>query len=398
MVYQPSEDSVLLARAINKYARGRVLDMGTGTGYLASAASTKEEVTSVLGVDVDSDSIALCKRAIKLPKVSFLQSNLFENVSGEFDTIVFNPPYLPNDQEFHDIALHGGKRGYETIITFLEQVSDYLAINGKILLLFSSHSRKDKIDEFLERGLFDYKEISSEGMGFFEDLYVYQIKKNILRKEIEKKGVSKLNYFAKGRRGFIFKGTYNGMIVALKIRNKESKAIGRLENEAKWLDELRETGMCPKLLFSSEHYLCYEFVEGEFLPEFLGREKKEYCLEVLHTILGYCRLLDRLGVNKEEMTRPIKHVLISIGTGKRSWTLKKESTVTVTMIDFERCAYKKSPNNVSQFVQYLNKDVVKEMLKGKVKISSKILEASRDYKKSMDDEGFEKVKGCVNLV
>ena len=51
-----------------------------------------------------------------------MHSDLFSNIKGKFNTIIFNPPYLPED-EFKDKSLDGGKKGYEIIEKFLNKVS-----------------------------------------------------------------------------------------------------------------------------------------------------------------------------------------------------------------------------------------------------------------------------------
>jgi len=392
MVYEPREDSALLARAVKKYARGHVLDMGTGTGFLAQVAASKNTVSSVLGVDIDERAVAFCKRTIKDKKIKFKESDLFSKITGTFDTIIFNPPYLPRDKEFHDIALHGGKRGYETICTFLENAGDYLTPQGTILLLFSSLSKQEKVLECLGQNLFEYKEFTSQRV-FFEDLFVHVIKKKELRRQLEKKGVTSIRYLDHGKRGVVYTGKYKQKKVAMKTKRESSEAFGRLRNEAKWLDHLRDTGMCPQLLFSDEHYIVYEYVEGTFLPEFLMGANKSEAREVLIQLIGYCRHLDKLGINKEEMTRPIKHVLINEKPTK--WRLSRKKRFNVVMIDFERTRFTSKPHNVTQFVQFLNKDATKKWLRGSVQISSKILDAAQVYKKDQTDENFKKILECI---
>jgi len=392
MVYEPAEDSALLAKAVKKYAKGKVLDVGTGSGYLAGFSVMLPDVESVLGVDLDPQAVAYSKKHVKGPNVSFIKSDLFSNVSGKFDTIIFNPPYLPRDKEFHDIALHGGRHGYETICKFISQVGDYLNVNGKILLLFSSLSKKSKVLESLDQNMYEYKEFDNTHV-FFEDLFVYVIKKRKIRRDVERKGVLNLRYFDHGKRGVIFTGKYKGKKVAIKIRRDSSTAIDRIANEAKWLAHLKNTSMCPLLIFSSDNFLCYEFVEGVFLPEFLMGANKADSLFVLGKILGYCRALDMLGVNKEEMTRPIKHVLIKEIASK--WKVKGGKEFKVTMLDFERCRFTAKPSNVTQFVQYLTKADTKKLLKGSVTVSVKILDKARDYKRKMDDVHFKEVLNCL---
>jgi len=173
-MYNPREDSKLLAIYVKKYARGKVLDIGTGLGILAESAAKNKKVKNVLAVDVDQESIDYCKKNIINKKIKFALSNLFNNVPGKYDTIAFNPPYLPNETEMDikDKALYGGKRGYEIIERFLAQAKGHLNNDGIILLLFSSQTDKDKVDAIIKKSSFKSKLLEKKHI-FFEDFYVY---------------------------------------------------------------------------------------------------------------------------------------------------------------------------------------------------------------------------------
>ncbi|HHI04291.1 MAG TPA: methyltransferase domain-containing protein, partial [Candidatus Woesearchaeota archaeon] len=66
-VYEPMEDSFLLAEHVKKHSNGFVLDVGTGSGIQAITASEKANL--VIGVDISRD-------AIKLSKSNALKQNI----------------------------------------------------------------------------------------------------------------------------------------------------------------------------------------------------------------------------------------------------------------------------------------------------------------------------------
>ena len=149
MLYQPAEDSFLIQKEVKRLAKGRVLDMGVGTGILAETALKSKKVKSVLGVDIKKEAIDHCKENIKSRKVTFILSDLFTKVpkpktkAQKFDTIIFNPPYLPEQEgELWELKtnISGGKEGFEIISRFLDSVNDYLADNGTFVLLNSNIS------------------------------------------------------------------------------------------------------------------------------------------------------------------------------------------------------------------------------------------------------------------
>src|SRR3989338_4414661 len=208
-IYKPREDSTLLENHVRQHAKGKVLDVGTGSGIQAKAAAGSKNTSSVLAVDVQKGVIDYCKRCIKNRKIKFMQSDLFSKVRGKFDTIVFNPPYLPEDVRVKDITIEGGKKGYELLERFLNDTGRFLNPGGAILIIFSSLTKKEKVEEFIRNNLFDFQELERMHI-FFEDLYVYKIIKSGLLKELEKKKAGSPRYFAKGHRGIIYKGIFKG--------------------------------------------------------------------------------------------------------------------------------------------------------------------------------------------
>lgn len=173
MIYEPDEDSFLLAKYVEKYAHGKVLDVGTGSGIQAETALkfTKD----VLAVDIDKEAVNFVKKKGIKAKIS----NLFENVKGKFDLIIFNPPYLP-DEKLEDkeskIITTGGKYGYEILEKFFFQVNNYLNKNGKILIVFSSLTNKDKIDKIIKKNKLKFR-LLEEKKVFFESLYCYLVER-----------------------------------------------------------------------------------------------------------------------------------------------------------------------------------------------------------------------------
>lgn len=176
-VYEPREDSLMLADYIENYARGSVLDIGTGSGILANTAAKNPKVSIVVGVDINKRAIDYCRINIRNKKVKFIYSNLFSNVKGKYDLIVFNPPYLPRDKDdIKDKAIIGGKQGYEILAKFLNSVGKYLNKNGRILIVFSSLTGKDRVDETIRKNKMTFKLLERSHV-FFEDIYMYIIEK-----------------------------------------------------------------------------------------------------------------------------------------------------------------------------------------------------------------------------
>ncbi len=390
-IYDPKEDSQLLAAAVEQYVHGRILDMGTGSGIQAITAAKKKEVKSVMAADVNGEALkTAAENAVKegktvAAKIKFAKSDLFSNIKGRFDTIVFNPPYLPQDKGIADEAIYGGKKGYETLQRFISGSHNHLKDDGIILIVFSSRTNKQKVDEAIERNCLEFEELEQKHL-FFETLYAYLIRKSPLLLQLQQRGIRNVNLFEKGNRGLIYKGSYKGKTVAVKAKRKESAAVATIENEINWLKKLNKEGIGPKLLLSSKgkDWFAYEFVEGEFITDFISSCNAKKAANAIEQLLQQCRKLDVLKVNKEEMLRPQKHVLIG----------KSEK---ITMLDFERCRKTQKPKNVTQLCQFLTGKYLGSLLrrKGIVIDREKILAAAKGYKHHQTGENFNKIHGLI---
>ena len=171
-MYQPAEDSELMAEflplVIRKENSQTFLDMGCGSGIQSVAAiEAGIKKDNILAVDIDVEAL---EETGKLG-VQTRKSDLFENVQERFDLIAFNPPYLPEDKHDKSAETTGGKHGWEIIEKFLQQAREHLTERGKILLLFSSLTDKEKVDSCIEEAGFESKVLAVQ-KHFQEELYL----------------------------------------------------------------------------------------------------------------------------------------------------------------------------------------------------------------------------------
>lgn len=182
-VYQPAEDSRLLFEAVKKAGYGQLLEVGTGSGWVARRAALVTDVDAVYASDINPHACQVT-RAQSEVDIGVVQANLtscfFE---GVFDTVAFNPPYLPTDEsaewdDWMEQALSGGETGRKVIMPFLNVVGRVLNSEGIVLLVVSSLTNYEKVMNYAETRGFDYTKLIEESYPF-ETLTVVQLNNNL---------------------------------------------------------------------------------------------------------------------------------------------------------------------------------------------------------------------------
>jgi len=183
-VYEPAEDTFLLAENLRVNKNDFVLDVGTGCGILGILAAKKGR--SVIAVDTNPYAVCCAKMNAELNgverKMSILRGDLFQpiNEGEKFDVILFNAPYLPSEKGEQKTwigrAWAGGLGGRELIDRFLLEVSRYLEMDGRFLLVQSTLSDVDRTMQTLEKVGLQAKIIAKEKVAF-ETLVVIEAKR-----------------------------------------------------------------------------------------------------------------------------------------------------------------------------------------------------------------------------
>lgn len=379
-IYEPREDSELLAKWVAKLSFGSVLDMGCGTAYQAQAAKKNKKTKSILCVDKNPLAI----RHAKQLGFKAIQSDLFVGVKETYDTIIFNPPYLPADPKYPDMALDGGKKGYEILARFLRDLPNHMKTKGCALVLFSSLTQKHIVDQVIDDMLLHAKELEKAYIGGFETLYVYKLTKTDLVQQLERKNILYVRRLTKGHRGLIFIGKFKRRKVAIKVQRPDSPAKGTVNHEANILAKLNKKQIGPRVAMSGKDFFVYPFVEGIFMKEYLEKTNKKYAIIMLHNVFKQMRVLDKFGHNKEEMHHPYKHVIVG-KSGK------------ITLLDFERCHAAIKVHNVTQFCQCVSSKAMEHMLTPlKIRIDKKnMIAAAKMYKNDMSEKNYKAILSLV---
>ncbi|MCZ4432799.1 peptide chain release factor N(5)-glutamine methyltransferase [Agrobacterium sp. SOY23] len=157
----PALKKVVLARG-----SARILDMGTGTGAIALALLKECPDATGIGSDISADALETAARNAArnglAGRFETIRSDWFEKISGRFDIIVSNPPYIRTDivatldQEVrnHDpmAALDGGQDGLAPYRLIAADAGRFLVENGIVGVEIGFDQRLDVSAIFASHG------------------------------------------------------------------------------------------------------------------------------------------------------------------------------------------------------------------------------------------------------
>lgn len=141
-----TEELVQMILAENEQGRRTVLDIGTGSGAIALALAEKRKEWEITASDVSEKALELAQLNAKRHQISlnFILSDVFENIQGQHDIIVSNPPYIAFDETYEmdqsvirfepDSALFAENQGLAIYQNIAEAAHQFLKPQGKIYL------------------------------------------------------------------------------------------------------------------------------------------------------------------------------------------------------------------------------------------------------------------------
>ncbi len=158
----------------------KIIDLGTGSGAIAITLKKKLE-SNVEAIDISREALNVAKENALLNNVSihFYESDMLDNVTGKYDVIISNPPYVAYDEEIDDvvrnnepaIALFADDNGLE----FYEKIFSKARnnINAKALIALEIGRSQGKAVEQIARNYFPRAEIKVEKDFPGEDRFVF---------------------------------------------------------------------------------------------------------------------------------------------------------------------------------------------------------------------------------
>lgn len=161
----PRQDTELLVEEALKRLRpgARVLDLCTGSGCIAISLKKIRPDLDVTASDLSGQALEIARENAKRLRadVDFVQSDLLEELSGTFDMIVSNPPYIPTktidtlmeEVRFHDpkMALDGGADGLFFYRRIIAESKSHLT-RGGWLIFEIGHDQGETVSHMMMEG------------------------------------------------------------------------------------------------------------------------------------------------------------------------------------------------------------------------------------------------------
>ena len=139
-----TEELVDLVLKENSKADLRVLDIGTGSGAIAISLKSARPDWQVTASDISQGALQLAEENSKLNQVSldFVESDVFGQITGTFDVIISNPPYIAYGDKDEvgmnvlasepHLALFADEDGFAIYRQIIEGAGEHLSENGKL--------------------------------------------------------------------------------------------------------------------------------------------------------------------------------------------------------------------------------------------------------------------------
>lgn len=153
---------VALARTAHVSLSMRALDLCTGSGCVAISLAKERPTSSVLATDVSPDALSVAtQNAARLGayNVGFFEGDLFAGLTGPFDVVTANPPYIASEEvptlspdivKFEPrVALDGGADGLAFVRRIIEAAPVRL-VKGGVLALEIGAGQADAVAQLME--------------------------------------------------------------------------------------------------------------------------------------------------------------------------------------------------------------------------------------------------------
>lgn len=135
-----------------------IIDLGCGSGCIGLSLKKKLDNVNVTMVDISNEALDVAKANANLlnTEVSFIQSDMWNNITLKYDVVISNPPYIRDDEEIEDIvrdnephiALYGGVDGLDYYRKIREGLLEHVNDKYLVALEIGDQENNDVVNIF----------------------------------------------------------------------------------------------------------------------------------------------------------------------------------------------------------------------------------------------------------
>ena len=157
----------------------RFLEVGCGCGVISLFAGL-QGATEVRAIDINPDAVENTRANFEeygLPHAEALISDVFEKVTGKFDTIFFPAPYHGNKPA--DMLERGvSDEDYNALRRVMNESAQYLNIGGQLLVGFSDTGDLGLLESLIKSNSYRVVDLKKEvNEGWEARLYILEVGK-----------------------------------------------------------------------------------------------------------------------------------------------------------------------------------------------------------------------------
>ena len=179
-----TEELVLKTQKKLQTAPKNILDLCTGSGCIGISLALNYPSAKVVCSDISPLALEVARQNAKThsAQISFVESDLFNSVQGNFDLIISNPPYIKEEdmktlstevKKEPVLAQLGGKDGTEIIERIVNSAPNFLS-NGGLLALEIGDKEGQKVLQFFSRDI--WRDVAMERDMANLERYIFAIR------------------------------------------------------------------------------------------------------------------------------------------------------------------------------------------------------------------------------
>jgi release factor glutamine methyltransferase len=156
------DTEIMVERVLENHEKSdslEILELGVGSGCVIISLLKHLPYARALGIDLSKEALEIAQKNAEnlgvANRITFRQSNWYQNVTGKFDLVISNPPYVDNKSKFisqidfePEIALFAQQNGLANYYEIAAGVKEFLKKDGSCYVEIGIESKANVVEIF----------------------------------------------------------------------------------------------------------------------------------------------------------------------------------------------------------------------------------------------------------